>query len=514
MSRDDDKKDIILHQTVISDEEGQFSGDVETPWLEVVEQAAAPALPTDKVSALLYVLSADHRLKVKLSTGTIIDLTLAGAGPLTLKGAIAVAADFPPVEGAVGGVENGWFYYVTGDVVDNAGAPAHTNTGQHCLAGSAIAWVHATLSWLDVSEQVNAQYIAATPTAIGTGDVVAMVNVAGAAVVTLPAAGVGILGKKVSVHDVLGDKAIGTVIAITPNGTDTIDGVNAAVNIDTAFGGYELICVQTGAGPDTYGWTTIVGAELKTAIVDRDFAGATLGRMVRTGPAAYAIRLDNLAAAVDPIGTDDAAAGYGVDSIWINTTAAPRRIFKCLNPAAGVAVWRQLNAQNNLAAAVAPAITDDTSLGYDVNSVWLDTTHNVAYICLSPAVGAAVWRILAARQQVDSRQLAAASETLRVFRALAPGRILAVAAETGTVAAAGESMTFDVQIAGVTALTGLITVDDGVAIDTPVAGVLGAGVIAEFAAGELVTVDRVYVPGGGATPMRDTVVDIEVQYDL
>jgi hypothetical protein len=460
MSRDDDKKDIILHQTVISDEEGQFSGDVEAPWLEVVEQAAAPALPTDKVSALLYVLTADHRLRCKLSTGAVLDLTLAGAGPLTLKGAIATAAAFPPVEGAVGGVENGWFYYVTADVTDNAGAPAHTNTGQHFLSGSAIAWVHATLSWLDVSEQVNAQYIAATPTAIGAGDVVAMVNVAGAAVVTLPAATVALLGKKVSVHDVRGDKAIGTVIAITPNGTDLIDGVNAAVNVDTPYGGYELICVQLTAGPATYGWTTIVGAELKTAIVDRDFAGATLGRMARTGVGTYAVRQDNLAAAVAPAIGDDSASGYGVDSIWI------------------------------------------------------DTTHNVAYVCTNPAVGAAVWRILAARFHLDSRQLAAASETLRVFRALAPGRIVACAAETGTVAAAGESMTFDVQIAAATALAGLITVDNAIAADTPVAGVMGAGAVPEFAAGEMISVVRTYVAGGGATPMRDTVVDIMVQYDL
>ncbi|HUU34885.1 MAG TPA: hypothetical protein VMW48_12540 [Vicinamibacterales bacterium] len=119
----------------------------------------------------------------------------------------------------------------------------------------------------------------------------------------------------------------------------------------------------------------------------------------------------------------------------------------------------------------------------------------------------------AGRAQADSRQLAAVSETLRVFRALAAGRLVACAAETGTVAAAGESMTFDVQIAGVTALTGLITVDDTTVIDTPVAGVLGAGAIREFAAGELITVDRVYVAGGGATPMRDTVVDIHLQYD-
>jgi hypothetical protein len=112
---------------------------------------------------------------------------------------------------------------------------------------------------------------------------------------------------------------------------------------------------------------------------------------------------------------------------------------------------------------------------------------------------------------VENFQLAAASETLRVFRALADGSITAVAAETGTVAAAGESMTFDVQIAGATALAGVITVDSTVAIDTPEAGVLGAGV--DFHIGELITVVRTYVPGGIATPMRDTVLSLMVRYN-
>jgi len=68
--------DVIMkgNQSVVTDEEAQFSGDVETPHVEIVEQDAAPALPTDKVSALMYVLAADHLLRVKLSTGQIVDL--------------------------------------------------------------------------------------------------------------------------------------------------------------------------------------------------------------------------------------------------------------------------------------------------------------------------------------------------------------------------------------------------------------------------------------------------------
>lgn len=247
------------------------------------------------------------------------------------------------------------------------------------------------------------------------------------------------------------------------------------------------------------------------AVMDADFAGATLGRMTRTGVGTYAVVQDNLAAAVDPVVGDDVAAGYGVDSIWINTTAVPRRIFKCLNPAAGAAVWRQFNAQNNLAAAVAPTVAADVTLGYDVNSVWLDTTANVAYICLNPAVGAAVWQRLGAREQHENNQLAAASEDLRVIRALVPGRIVAVAAETRIAAAAGESMTFDVTVGGVSILTAPITIDVATPANTPVAGALIA--TPTFAAGDEIAVARVYVAGGGPTPMTTTSCGILLQYN-
>jgi len=218
----------------------------------------------------------------------------------------------------------------------------------------------------------------------------------------------------------------------------------------------------------------------------------------------------NFAGAADPAVGDDDADGYAVGSIWINTTAVPPRVFRCVNPATGAAVWRQFNQLNNMAAAAAPVVGDDDADGYDVGSVWYDTTADIAYICLDNATGAAVWRILATRQILENYQGAAANATLRVFRALVAGHITHAAAETGTVAAAGESMTFDVQIGGATCLTGVITVDNGVAVDTPVAGVIDPAVNA-FAAGDLIYIVRVYTAGGGPTPMRDTAIGIEIQ---
>lgn len=47
--------------------------------------------------------------------------------------------------------------------------------------------------------------------------------------------------------------------------------------------------------------------------------------------------------------------------------------------------------KNNFAASSAPAVTDDTDADYEVGSVWVDTTADVAYICVDSTSGAAVW---------------------------------------------------------------------------------------------------------------------------
>jgi hypothetical protein len=118
----------------------------------------------------------------------------------------------------------------------------------------------------------------------------------------------------------------------------------------------------------------------------------------------------------------------------------------------------------------------------------------------------------AGRQVHESFQIGAVTETLRLVRAMSTGRIIGVSAETGTAAAAAESMTFDVEIyppggPGVSCLTGVITINNAIAIDTPVAGVVNVAASA-YAAGDLIRVVRTYVPGGAPTPMRDTVVTV------
>jgi len=124
-----------------------------------------------------------------------------------------------------------------------------------------------------------------------------------------------------------------------------------------------------------------------------------------------------------------------------------------------------------------------------------------------------------ARDAHENYQQAAASTLAdalasRVIRAQKAGTIAAFGAEiaaAGGVAAAGESMTFDVTIGGVSALTAVVTIDDSIAVGTPVAGTIDT-TANTFAAGDLIEVIRTYAAGGAPTPMTDTFATVTLQY--
>jgi hypothetical protein len=162
----------------------------------------------------------------------------------------------------------------------------------------------------------------------------------------------------------------------------------SATRVLSALDTTKLDTIETAA--DVTDATNVAAAG---AVMDADFAGAALGRMTRTGAGTYAVIQDNLGAAAAPTVAADTAAGYGVGSLWINTTAVPRTVYVCKNPAAGAAVWVQINAQSNMAAAAPPAVTDDATLGYDIGSIWVDIAADICYMCVDNAAGVAVWRV-------------------------------------------------------------------------------------------------------------------------
>lgn len=57
----------------------------------------------------------------------------------------------------------------------------------------------------------------------------------------------------------------------------------------------------------------------------------------------------------------------------------------------GLALRQALNIRNNFAATADPTGTDDSSEGYRVGSIWVNTTGDTAFICVDETDGAALW---------------------------------------------------------------------------------------------------------------------------
>jgi len=103
---------------------------------------------------------------------------------------------------------------------------------------------------------------------------------------------------------------------------------------------------------------------------------------------------------------------------------------------------------------------------------------------------------------ISHHQATAASLDIDVMIAQQDGTIESFKAVSGATAAAGESMTVDVQIGGVSALTAAIT------LDAAATTVVQSGTIDtaanSFSAGDIISIVRVYTAGGGPTPMVNT----------
>lgn len=96
-------------------------------------------------------------------------------------------------------------------------------------------------------------------------------------------------------------------------------------------------------------------------------------------------------AASDPSATDD-TPDYAVGSIWVNTTS--KEVFQCVDNTSTAARWVKRQAEVITGATTIPTINDDYSAGYLPGSLIVNTTQDVAYVCLDNTVGAAIWRSL------------------------------------------------------------------------------------------------------------------------
>jgi hypothetical protein len=91
--------------------------------------------------------------------------------------------------------------------------------------------------------------------------------------------------------------------------------------------------------------------------------------------------------------TDDSSVGYSVNSLWRNLQGGS--IYKCTDATVGAATWSVVSEASFITASAAPVAINDSTQGYAVDSIWLIPTNGAAWICTDASVGAAVWSKIA-----------------------------------------------------------------------------------------------------------------------
>lgn len=136
-------------------------------------------------------------------------------------------------------------------------------------------------------------------------------------------------------------------------------------------------------------------------------------RISRTGAAQ-----NNLNATAAPKSTNDSTQGYSVGSLWVWPLGISigYGTWICTDASVGAAVWRRIEAVNNLVAGAAPTANDDASLEFAAGSIWL-WGGGGAWICEDPAIGAAVWVAVPGTVAVDLQTAYVAGNTISVTTA-------------------------------------------------------------------------------------------------
>jgi len=188
-------------------------------------------------------------------------VVLSNANAMIEMGGIALPTEFP----LIAAVKRGYTYRITAYTVDNAGA-TYTNTGLTFQAGDVIVWTGAT--WTTLGDKETVQLGSVTPIVVPAGDSVNFIDtvtIAGPSAMALPAMTAGMAGRSITVCDATGG-AGANAITITPNGTDTIDGVNAPIAINKNYASVTLRGVAVGVWKITNRAAPVASAATAAAI--------------------------------------------------------------------------------------------------------------------------------------------------------------------------------------------------------------------------------------------------------
>lgn len=105
-------------------------------------------------------------------------------------------------------------------------------------------------------------------------------------------------------------------------------------------------------------------------------------------------------ASVDPTADDNARAGYGLGTLWLNITAHRAWFYEGESEESATWVRHALytdvaalaaSIPLNTTAARAPTSSDDSTAGHSAFSRWIDSTGPDTYECTDATPDAAVW---------------------------------------------------------------------------------------------------------------------------
>jgi len=99
-----------------------------------------------------------------------------------------------------------------------------------------------------------------------------------------------------------------------------------------------------------------------------------------------------------PTVTSDLAHGYVRGSIWLYTGVSPSLALICIDATNGAAVWYPLPRGRTgviTGATTIPTTANDNTQGYSQGSIILNSTQGCFYLCTSASTGAATWVSLA-----------------------------------------------------------------------------------------------------------------------
>jgi hypothetical protein len=150
--------------------------------------------------------------------------------------------------------------------------------------------------------------------------------------------------------------------------------------------------IQVGVGGDA----DVVNIDFTPALTNPTQTTA-LDAVVAAHPSVTPLQGDGrqvFEAVVPPTANEDIDDEIDVGDLWVDTNGS--KVYSCVDNTAGAAVWTLLAPEAGAVtvSATDPTVTDDAAAGFSVGDMWVNSTTGDAFMIVDNTNGAAVWRFV------------------------------------------------------------------------------------------------------------------------